>query len=56
MLCNYIVLECKKRCLLFQETEEALEELRAKLRDTKASMDNEVDGLNMQVTALLLSQ
>ncbi len=33
-----------------QETEEALEELRAKLRDTKVRMDSEVDSLNSQVT------
>ena len=36
-----------------QETEEALEELRAKLRDTKTRMDSEVDTLNSQVSGML---
>lgn len=35
-----------------QETEEALEELRAKMRDTKAKMDGEVDSLSGQVATL----
>lgn len=35
-----------------QETEEALEELRAKLRDTKVKMDSEVEGLNVQIGGL----
>lgn len=35
-----------------QETEEALEELRAKYRDTKSRMDNEVDGLAVQIASL----
>ncbi|GAX84003.1 hypothetical protein CEUSTIGMA_g11428.t1 [Chlamydomonas eustigma] len=35
-----------------QETEEALEELRAKLRDTKVRMDAEVENLNLQVAEL----
>lgn len=35
-----------------QETEEALEELRGKYRDTKAGMDGEVGGLQAQIGAL----
>jgi len=35
-----------------QETEEALEELRAKYRDTRARMDAEVESLNAQVVSL----
>ncbi|KAG2486589.1 hypothetical protein HYH03_014759 [Edaphochlamys debaryana] len=38
-----------------QETEEALEELRQKLRDTKARMDAEAQGLQGQVAALQAS-
>lgn len=35
-----------------QETEEALEELRSKYRDTKGRMDAEVESLASQVTVL----
>lgn len=38
-----------------QETEEALEELRAKYRDTKVKMDAEVDSLNTQISGLQMA-
>jgi len=38
-----------------QETEEALEELKSKYRETKLSMDTETEGLKSQVDALSLA-
>lgn len=42
----------KKVSLINQETEEHLEELKGKYRDTKTQLDNEVDALKHQISCL----